>query len=96
MPTLLTGKILDETVANLPGWSLENGQLTRKWKFPDFSAAIKFVNQVAEIAETANHHPDIDIRYNVVITSLSTHDAGGITDLDIQIARTLLQKFGSE
>jgi 4a-hydroxytetrahydrobiopterin dehydratase len=60
--------------------------LTRTFSFKDFSAALAFVNKVGEQAEKANHHPDIDIRYNRVRLSLVTHSAGGLTAKDFDLA----------
>jgi 4a-hydroxytetrahydrobiopterin dehydratase len=73
----------------LPEWSLEGGEIVRRWSFADFRAAMRFVNAVAELAETAGHHPDIDIRYNHVRLALVTHDSGGITAKDVAMARRL-------
>jgi len=70
----------------LPLWQIEDGELTRTFKFKDFLAALAFVNQVGERAEEAGHHPDIDIRYNRVRLSLVTHDAGGLTAKDFDLA----------
>ena len=62
-------------------------RLSRTFQFKDFPAAIKFVNAVAELAEKAWHHPDIDIRWNKVTLTLTTHDAGGLTEKDFVLAR---------
>ena len=70
----------------LKGWQIENGQLTRTFEFSTFLAALSFVNGVGELAERVGHRPDIDIRYNRVRLSLSTHDAGGITSRDFDLA----------
>ena len=70
----------------LPGWRIEDGQLTRTFSFKDFLAALAFVNRVGERAEQAGHHPDIDIRYNKVRLNLVTHDAGGLTGKDFDLA----------
>jgi 4a-hydroxytetrahydrobiopterin dehydratase len=75
-----------QAVAGLAGWSLEGNELVRTWTFADFVKAMEFVNRVAELAESANHHPDIDIRYNKVRLALVTHDAGGITKNDTEMA----------
>jgi 4a-hydroxytetrahydrobiopterin dehydratase len=71
---------------NLPGWQIESGELVRTFQFKDFRAALHFVNQVGEAAESAGHHPDIDIRYNRVRLTLVTHDAGGLTARDFDLA----------
>jgi 4a-hydroxytetrahydrobiopterin dehydratase len=73
-------------VTSLPQWSVASGKLVRTFAFSDFRAALAFVNQVADLAEEAGHHPDIDIRYNKVRLSLVTHDAGGLTDKDFELA----------
>jgi len=67
-------------LSTLPGWQIEDGQLTRTFHFKDFTAALAFVNRVGQEAEKAGHHPDIDIRYNRVRLSLVTHDAGVPSD----------------
>src|SRR5664280_1807880 len=77
----------------LPEWALEEGKLVRFWTFPGFPGAIAFVNRVAQLAEQAGHHPDIDIRYNRVKLALVSHDAGGITARDARMARRLNQEF---
>jgi len=77
----------------LPDWKLEEGQLVRHYSFKDFIAAMAFVNRVADLAEAAGHHPDIDIRYNRVKLALVSHEAGGITAYDAQMARNLSQIF---
>jgi 4a-hydroxytetrahydrobiopterin dehydratase len=73
-------------LGNLPGWQIESGELVRTFQFKDFLAALHFVNQIAEVAEKAGHHPDIDIRYNRVRLALVTHDAGGLTTKDFDLA----------
>ncbi len=76
-------------LAEEPEWRLSDGKLVREWVFPDFVAAIGFVQRVAELAEADGHHPDIDIRYNRVRLGLVTHDANGITQRDVEMARKL-------
>jgi 4a-hydroxytetrahydrobiopterin dehydratase len=80
---------LQESLLELPLWKLEAGELVREWKFRDFPAAIAFVTAVANRAEAAGHHPNIDIRYNHVRLALVTHDAGGITLKDLEMAAAL-------
>ena len=67
-------------------WHIERGELVRTLSFADFKAALAFVNQVGELAEGARHHPDIDIRYNKVRLALVTHDSGGLTSNDFDMA----------
>jgi 4a-hydroxytetrahydrobiopterin dehydratase len=69
-----------------PGWALEGGMLKKTYGFADFRAAMAFVNRVADAAEAADHHPDIDIRYSKVTLALVTHDAGGLTQRDTALA----------
>ena len=71
----------------VPQWHRAGEIIARTFEFPDFPAAMKFVNAVAEIAEQAQHHPDIDIRWNKVTLALTTHDAGGLTEKDFSLAR---------
>jgi len=82
----LTEDALRSALVTLPAWQIEDGKLIRDYTFPDFLQAIAFVNQVATIAEAANHHPDIDIRYNQVRLALISHDSGGLTNRDIKLA----------
>jgi 4a-hydroxytetrahydrobiopterin dehydratase len=73
-------------VQSHPGWALAGGMLKKTYGFADFRAAMAFVNRVADAAEAADHHPDIDIRYNNVTLALQTHDAGGLTARDTALA----------
>jgi 4a-hydroxytetrahydrobiopterin dehydratase len=73
-------------VAGLAGWKIENEELVRRFEFKNFVEALGFVNRVGEAAEAARHHPDIDIRYSKVRLALTTHDAGGLTELDFELA----------
>ena len=73
----------------LPGWTRRGEALTKTYTFARFADGIRFVNQVATEADRMNHHPDIDIRYTKVAFSLSTHDAGGITQRDLDLAKTI-------
>ena len=73
-------------LAQLPGWKIESGELVRTFLFKDFVAALEFVNRVGKLAEQAGHHPDIDIRYNRVRLALISHDAGGLTVKDFDLA----------
>ncbi len=77
---------IDAALRSLPGWSLDGEALFRELRFLDFAQAIAFVNRVAAIAEEMGHHPDIEIHYNQVRLRLSTHLAGGVTDLDLDLA----------
>jgi len=72
-----------------PEWHLIAGKLVKSVALADFLGALAYVGKVGEVAEAANHHPDIDIRYNRVSLALVTHDSGGITRLDLALARTI-------
>ncbi|MBI3615453.1 MAG: 4a-hydroxytetrahydrobiopterin dehydratase [Candidatus Omnitrophica bacterium] len=74
---------------SLQGWELQEGEIRKLYKFKDFKEALSFVNRVAELAEEADHHPDILIRYNKVTLTLSTHSAGGLTVKDFQLAQKI-------
>ncbi len=71
----------------LPDWLLRGGEIRRRYEFPGFPEAVGFVNRVAARAEKADHHPDIDIRWNKVTLTLSTHSEGGLTGKDFSMAR---------
>lgn len=73
-------------LAGVLDWKKKNATISRTYQFKDFVAAIKFVNAVAKLAEKAWHHPDIDIRWNKVMLTLTTHDAGGLTEKDFKLA----------
>jgi 4a-hydroxytetrahydrobiopterin dehydratase len=85
MPALPQDEI-SSRLKTLPEWQVQAGELVRIFQFKDFLGAMTFVNRVAELAEAAGHHPDIDIRYNRVRLALVTHDAGGITAKDFALA----------
>ena len=88
-PSLLSKTEIDAQLATTPSWQIVNGELTRTFELTDFRAALAFVNQVGELAEDANHHPDIDIRYNKVRFALVTHSAGGLTKNDFDLAERI-------
>ena len=71
----------------VPDWKRQDAAISRTFQFKDFPAAIRFVDAVAELAEQAWHHPDIDIRWNKVTLTLPTHDVGGLTKMDFVLAR---------
>ena len=83
---LLDSAALDKALADLPGWSGDTDGITRTVETESFPAAIALVNAVAEAAEAADHHPDIDIRWRTVTFALSTHSAGGVTSKDTAMA----------
>jgi 4a-hydroxytetrahydrobiopterin dehydratase len=82
----LSAQQIDAQLKSVPAWKVISGELTRTFTFKDFREALGFVNKVGELAESAGHHPDIDIRYNRVCLALVTHDAGGLTAKDFDLA----------
>ncbi|MGH2679339.1 MAG: 4a-hydroxytetrahydrobiopterin dehydratase [Actinomycetota bacterium] len=82
----LTDGELKTFLAEMEGWTSLADAIHKDFSFPGFRGAIAFVNRVAERAENAGHHPDIEIHFNRVIVSLSTHDAGGVTEKDVALA----------
>ena len=86
MPKLKAAEI-KAALKSVPEWKKSGLAITRIYQFKDFVAAVKFVNAAARLAETAWHHPDIDIRWNQVTLTLTTHDAGGLTGKDFKLAR---------
>lgn len=84
----LSNKEIESKILSYEGWSYKSGQISKDYQFKDFQEALIFVNKVASAAEKANHHPDIFIHsWNKVRISLSTHDEGGVTQKDIQMAK---------
>ena len=86
---LLSDITIQRELSGIPGWSRRGDGLTRTYQFRNFTAAMEFVNRVADAAEAADHHPDIDIRYSKVTLVLSTHSAGGITQKDLDLAKAV-------
>jgi 4a-hydroxytetrahydrobiopterin dehydratase len=89
MPELLSDEDLGKALGGLPEWSHTGGALVRTVELANFPQAIQVVNRVAEIAESDNHHPDIDIRWRTLTFRCSTHSAGGITALDVSLAEEI-------
>lgn len=85
---------IQRALGTLPGWSRRGDTLTKTFTCRTFPAAITFVNRIADAAERMDHHPDIDIRYNKVTCTLSTHDAGGITQSDLALAADIERASG--
>jgi 4a-hydroxytetrahydrobiopterin dehydratase len=77
---------VEEGLQRLPGWERRGNQILKTFVRKDFANAITLVNEVADAAEAAGHHPDIDIRWNKVTLALSSHAEGGLTDSDFQLA----------
>ncbi len=73
-------------LARLPGWARTGDEIERTYELPSFPAVIDLVRRIADAAEAANHHPDLDIRYRKLRVALSTHDQGGLTEKDFALA----------
>lgn len=84
------GKLTDAEIAeamnSMPGWSFDGERISKEFKFKTFMEAIAFINRVAEAAEVADHHPDLENHYNKVIVAFRSWDAGGVTKRDIRMA----------
>jgi len=78
---------IQSALATVPDWRRNDEVISRTYQFKDFPAAMKFVNAVAGPAEQAQHHPDVDIRWNKVTLAFTTHDVGGLTEKDFALAR---------
>ena len=89
MSDLLEDDDLKAALKKCPEWEHEKKTITRTVEFEEFMEAIDFVNDLAEIADEAQHHPDIRIRYTKVSLVLTTHDAGGVTEADIELAQRI-------
>jgi len=85
----LTAVEIQELADSLPAWSLVDGRLQRQFTFVDFSEAFGFMTRVALVAEQLNHHPDWSNVWNRVSIALTTHDLGGLSNLDLELARRI-------
>jgi len=88
-PKRLSEAQIRKALPELEGWRYSRGALRCDFKFESFEKALRFVMKVGRLAEEADHHPDIDIRYSLVKLALSTHDVGGISDRDFSLARAI-------
>ena len=88
-PPVLSESQIRQELNTLQGWELKESEIAKLYKFKDFKEALGFVNRIADLAEEADHHPDILIRYNKVTLTLSTHSAGGLTGKDFHLAREI-------
>ncbi len=86
MPEITPDQI-KAALLTVPEWKKKSADISRIYQFKDFPAAIQFVQGVAQLAEQAWHHPDIDIRWNKVTLTLTTHDQGGLTEKDFALAK---------
>ena len=89
MPDRLSSDRVNELAKQIPAWKCKGDSLERDFALGDFQHAISFVNQVAELAQSEGHHPDIHVSYDHVRLELSTHKAGGLTDRDFVLANKI-------
>ncbi len=93
MAELLDEEEIEQRLEELGDWEREGDEIVKVFEFDDFAASMRFVNQVADIAERYDHHPDIDIRWNKVRLALSTHSEGGLTAQDFDVAGEIEQSI---
>jgi len=89
MAERLSDIAIQRELGSLPGWSRRGEVITKTFQFRNFMTGIDFIGSVAKAAEAASHHPDIDVRYTKIVMSLSTHDSGGITQKDLDLAKQI-------
>ena len=88
---ILTSDELTSALTNLNGWKATDSHLTKRLEFPNFAAALAFVNKVGDLAEAADHHPDMCLGWGYAELNLTTHDRGGVTDVDTVLAAKIDQ-----
>jgi len=86
---LLTEAEIAARLAEVPGWTRIGNAIARSWEFEDFAEALAFINKVGALAEGMNHHPDLVNSWNKVTLTLTTHDRGGLTELDFELANKI-------
>lgn len=80
---------IEEKLEDLAGWEANDGRLVKRFEFPDFAASLSFVNKAGELAEAADHHPDIKMGWGYAEFQITTHDRGGLTDFDFDLAEKI-------
>ena len=88
-PSRLSNAEVDEALGSLPGWTREGDTIVKTFEAESFPANIEFVRRIADLAEAANHHPDLDVRWRKVRVALTTHDEGGLTQRDVDLAAAI-------
>lgn len=89
MRARLDEEAISRQLAARPAWSREGDEIVRSFDCPDFPAAVAFVVRIGFLAEAKDHHPDLDVRWRTVRVALTTHDAGGLTDWDFELAAAI-------
>jgi 4a-hydroxytetrahydrobiopterin dehydratase len=92
MPKLEKSEI-ERRLSALPGWEFKDNAISKLYRFKTFMDGIRFLNQVAEMAEAADHHPDVKINYTRITFSCSTHDQGGVTEKDFKLASQIEEAY---
>lgn len=85
----LSAAEIEKSLSDLDGWRTENENLKKRYKFKDFAESLTFVNRIGAIAEAKDHHPDITFGWGYAELSITTHDAGGLTANDLELAREI-------
>ena len=88
---ILTADELSDALSTATGWAADGSVLKKRWSFENFAESLEFVNRVGALAEAADHHPDITFGWGYAELALTTHDRGGITDVDIDLASKIDQ-----
>src|SRR5690349_1282227 len=88
-PSRLADEEVQQALASLAGWDRSGDEIVKTYECPAFADAIAFVVRIGFFAEKADHHPDLDVRWRKVKVALTTHDAGGLTELDVALARQI-------
>jgi 4a-hydroxytetrahydrobiopterin dehydratase len=94
-PAQLSDRDVTAALGRLPGWERAGDEIVRTFECVSFPDAIAFVVRIGFFAEQANHHPDLDIRWRKVRVALTTHDAGGLTELDVELAQKISDAFAA-
>jgi len=84
---------IERRLSALPGWEYKDNAISKLYRFKTFMDGIRFLNQVAEMAEAADHHPDVKINYTRITFSCSTHDQGGVTEQDFKLASQIEEAY---
>lgn len=92
--SILEPSAIREALEGLPGWDFADGAIHREYRFGGFREAIDFINRVADAADAADHHPELTNVYSTVTIRLTTHDAGGVTNKDLDLAREIERAAG--
>lgn len=94
MPARLSAEEISQKLTPLPGWALSGASIVKTYLFKDYYHTMAFVNAVAWIAHQSNHHPDLKVGYNKCVVEYTTHDAGGVTQSDLDCAKSVEELTG--